>query len=232
MSALLEVRGLEAGYGPLRVLHGVSLAVPEGGAVAVLGPNGAGKSTLLRTVAGLLRPASGAVRYAGEDVVGLAPSELARRGLCLVPEGRGIFPNLTVRENVDLAGGEPERAFELFAVLRERLGQLAGTLSGGEQQMLALSRAIATAPRLLLLDELSLGLAPRVVEALYEAVGGIHERGGTVVLVEQYVERAMDLCDLVVVLAGGRVRFAGEPGELTRAGGLEAYLGEVAGTGG
>lgn len=228
MSALLRVERVAFSYGSFKVLHDVSFAVPEEGVVAVLGPNGAGKSTLLRVVSGLERPTAGRVLFAGRDVTGLGASEVARAGVCLVPEGRGIFPSLTVEENLRIAAGvgeETEEAFELFGVLEDRLDQVARTLSGGEQQMLALARAVLTHPRLLLLDELSLGLAPQVVDALYDAVGRIHRRGGTVVLVEQYVERALELCELVVVCEGGRVRFAGEPGELAHTSGLDAYLG-------
>ncbi|MFA5786870.1 MAG: ATP-binding cassette domain-containing protein [Actinomycetota bacterium] len=231
MPPLLEVRGVEAGYGKLRVLHGVDLAVPAGAALAVLGLNGAGKSTLLKVISGLLHPTAGQVRFAGEDVTNLQASELALRGVCLVPEGRGVFPGFTVEDNLKVGmcgrnAGGVERALALLPALASRRRQVAGTLSGGEQQMLAMARAIAACPKLLLLDELSLGLAPTVVETLFGVVADMHDSGTTVVLVEQYVSRALAMADFVAVLDRGRVRFAGEPGELRDgAKDLDAYLG-------
>jgi branched-chain amino acid transport system ATP-binding protein len=204
------------------------VGVPEGALVALLGPNGAGKSTLLRVLAGLHRPSRGAVLLGGRDVTGLPAHRLARRGLVLVPEGRGIFPDLTVEENLRVAGalnGGRREVFEAFPILRERLGQVAGTLSGGEQQMLALARTAGPGARVVLLDEPSLALAPRLVDSVFGSIRALRERGVTVVLVEQYVSRAIELADLVYVMRKGRVEFAGEPGELEHVSLEGAYLG-------
>ena len=228
MPALLEARDIWASYGGLAAVRGASVGVPEGALVALLGPNGAGKTTLLRVLAGLHRPSRGTVRLGGRDVTGLPAHRLARRGLVLVPEGRGIFPGLTVEENLRVAGalnGGRREVFQAFPVLRERLGQVAGTLSGGEQQMLALARTAGTGARVVLLDEPSLALAPRLVDSVFGSIRALRERGKTVVLVEQYVTRAIELADLVYVMRKGRVEFAGEPGELEHASLEGAYLG-------
>ena len=215
---LLVVEGLRAGYGADGdVLHGVDLAVPEGAVLALLGPNGAGKSTLLRTIAGFLVPRAGAVRLRGHPVDGHDPATIARCGMYLVPERRAVFPNLTVADNLRLSTAAPERqwtddlqaALELFPRLVERRGQVAGTLSGGEQQMLALARAFAARPVLLLLDEPSLGLAPTVVDAVFAAIRRFMAEEIAVILVEQYVERALEVADAVVVLGHGEVTWAG-----------------------
>lgn len=202
----------------------MTLAVPQGSLVALLGANGAGKSSMLKVIAGLLPPDRGRVLLDGDDVTGLPAYRLARQGVALIPEGRGIFPSLSVQENLSLRVGGG-RATESFPVLRERAEQRAGTLSGGEQQMLALARA-ATDARLLLLDEPSLGLAPRLVEEVFTHVRDLRAAGQTVVLVEQYVARALEMADFVYVMQRGQVVFAGEPGELGHAPALEAsYLG-------
>lgn len=213
----LLLRQVRAGYGPVEVLHGVDLAVPAGSLTALLGPNGAGKSTLLSVVAGLLPATSGQVIWAERDLDGIPPDARARAGMILVPERRGIFPELSVRENLDVFApvrGRYDAAVEAFPVLAQRLQQRAGSLSGGEQQMLAMSRALLREPRLLLLDEISLGLAPRVTRQLFDVVAELARGGTTIVLVEQYLSDALRLADLVYVLARGELAFAGEPGEL------------------
>jgi branched-chain amino acid transport system ATP-binding protein len=218
---LLEVRGLRAGYGSIEILHGIDLVVPAGSVAAVLGPNGAGKTTLLNVLAGLLPATSGSMLLAGRRVNGARPDALARAGLCLVPEGRGVFPNLTVREHLRMATHSgrsmPEiesEAFEHFPRLTPRRDQLAGTLSGGEQQMLALARALATEPSLLLLDELSMGLAPLIVEELYAHVTRIARDGTTIVVVEQFARTVLDAADLAAVCVNGRVVTVGTPDEV------------------
>jgi len=228
--ALLEAREVRASYGGLVAVRDVTLGVPQGALVALLGPNGAGKSTLLRVLAGLHLPDRGRVFLGGDDVTGEPAHALARRGVALVPEGRGIFPALTVEENLRvarLAGGARARVLETFPVLGDRLGQEAGTLSGGEQQMLALSRALADDVRVVLIDEPSLALAPRLVDEVFARIAGLHAAGKTVLLVEQYVSRALEMADLVYVMRKGRLDFAGEPGELSHAPLEGAYLGGV-----
>ena len=232
MRPLLRLRGVEARYGRFVALQNVSLIVPEGSVVALLGPNGAGKSTMLRTISGMLSPTEGQITFDGARIDGLPDYKIARMGLGHIPEGRGIFPGLSVRENLMMAGygvngdGSLGRVFELFPVLEDRKSQTAGTLSGGEQQMLSLARAIVTRPRLLMLDELSLGLAPRLVAQLMNDVRAIRETGTTILLVEQYVRHALRLADIVVILHKGKVRFIGEPGELEHDETLvESYLG-------
>ena len=233
MTALLDVRGLRAGYGRGEVLHGVDLALEPGRLVAVLGPNGAGKSTLLGAIAGHVRVRAGAVALDGVDLAGCAPEVIARCGLYLLPEGRAAFPTLTVTENLRLASGAPEAtlapridaAFDLFPRLAERRPQVAGTMSGGEQRMLALARAFVAEPRVLLLDEPSLGLAPRIVDEVFAAITAFRAEGMSVVLVEQYVHRALAVADDTVVLASGRVAWAGPAGELDERALAERYLG-------
>jgi branched-chain amino acid transport system ATP-binding protein len=233
MRPLLRLRGVEARYGRFVALSDISLVVPEGSVVALLGPNGAGKSTMLRTISGMLAPAQGEIVFDGRRIDRMPDYRIARLGLAHIPEGRGIFPGLSVRENLMMAsygaanGDSPlARVFELFPVLERRKSQTAGTLSGGEQQMLSLARAIITSPRLLMLDELSLGLAPRLVMQLFDDVQKIREAGTTILLVEQYVRYALKLADIVVILHKGRIRFMGEPGELEHDETLvESYLG-------
>jgi branched-chain amino acid transport system ATP-binding protein len=213
----LSLRGLRAGYGAVEVLHGVDLDVPTGSLTALLGPNGAGKTTLLSTVAGLLPARSGRIHWADHDIVGAPADGLARAGMMLIPERRGIFGTLSVRDNLEIFAGrgvDLTAAFDAFPILEQRLAQLAGSLSGGEQQMLAMSRALLGRPRLLLLDEISLGLAPRVSRLLFDVVARLAESGVTVVLVEQHSSDALRLADLAYVLSRGEVAFAGEPAEL------------------
>lgn len=221
MTHLLEVRGLRAGYGDIEVLRGVDLLVPKGSVVALIGANGVGKTTILRTIVGEIRPTAGTIRLDGESVVGLAPWTISRRGLSMIPEGRGVFSTMTVEDNLrvfaDSAGAPPakrEEVLELFPRLRERLHQTAGTMSGGEQQMLALSRAFLAAPRLLLVDELSAGLAPVIVELLFERLRALCDAGTTVLLVEQYLQHVAGFADICCLVAGGEVAFVGEAAEI------------------
>jgi len=218
---LLELRGIRAAYERIEVLHGVDLAVPPGSVFAVLGPNGAGKTTTLRVACGLHAPTGGDLLVAGRKVNGARPEELARRGLCLVPEGKGIFPNLTVRENLRMAtytgaslSGIEEIAYARFPRLEERRNQLAGTLSGGEQQMLAMARGLATNPALLLLDELSMGLAPIIVEELYEIVAQVAHEGVSILVVEQFAQSVLGVADYAAIMVHGRVAKVGRPTEL------------------
>ncbi|MDQ1374846.1 MAG: hypothetical protein QOJ09_2184 [Actinomycetota bacterium] len=218
----LEVIGLRAGYGRIEVLHGVDLVVPPATVFALLGPNGAGKSTLLKVISGNLAPRAGCVHVAGVHVNGASPESMARLGVCTIPEGRPVFANLSVTENLRMmtyrTGIEfeavKERAFSTFPILGERRDQLAGTLSGGEQQMLALARAVATDPAVLLLDEISMGLAPLIVVQLYEHVARLAEQGIAILLVEQFVNTAMSMADLVGVMSHGRIERVGEGSDM------------------
>ncbi|MCZ7537033.1 MAG: ABC transporter ATP-binding protein [Acidimicrobiia bacterium] len=221
MENLLELRDIHAAYDQIQVLNGVDLAVPAGSVFALLGANGAGKTTTLRVIAGLHQPTSGEVVVAGRCVNGAHPEELARRGLCLIPEGRGIFPNLTVMEHLRMAArsrlplAEVEAiAFDRFPRLAERRHQMAGTLSGGEQQMLAMARGLATKPALLLLDELSMGLAPLVVESLYEVVAQIASEGVSILVVEQIAQTVLKVADYAAVMVHGKVAKVGRPADL------------------
>jgi ABC-type branched-subunit amino acid transport system ATPase component len=222
---LVSCRGLDVAYGPVQVLFGVDFEVAEGEIVALLGTNGAGKSTLLKAIAGLLSPTAGEVRLAGRDVTHLGAEGVARAGVSLMPGGKGIFPSLTVDEHLRLAawtfrrdgarlGAARQEALELFPVLAERHDQPAATLSGGEQQMLTLAQALMSKPRLLLVDELSLGLAPTVVGRLLEVVRAIHRSGSTVVVVEQSVNLALTLVERAVFMEKGEVRFTGPAADL------------------
>jgi branched-chain amino acid transport system ATP-binding protein len=218
---LLELRGIRAAYERIEVLHGVDFEIPAGSVFAVLGPNGAGKTTMLRVAAGLHRPSGGDVYMAGRRVTGAKADELARRGVCTIPEGRGIFPNLTVRENLRMmtyAGEElseiEEAAYQRFPRLKERRQQAAGTLSGGEQQMLSMSRALATRPALLLLDELSMGLAPLIVEQIYEVVAHVAKEGVSILVVEQFAATVLGVADYAAIMVQGRVVKAGTPSEM------------------
>jgi branched-chain amino acid transport system ATP-binding protein len=227
---VLELDHVTAGYGQTTVLRDVDLTVDAGTVVALLGPNGAGKTTLLRVAAGLTRASAGEVAVCGQNVTERAPYERVRAGLCLVPEGRGVFPNLTVRENLVLQipprskDVALERAFELFPWLRERLGETAGRLSGGQQQMLALSRCVLAAPRVVLVDEVSMGLAPRLVDEVFAALRRIAGGGVAVLLVEQYVGRALQLANRVYLLDRGSISFAGSPSELDEDTVMRRYL--------
>jgi len=237
MPVALQLDGVVAGYGKVEVLHGVSLAVPEGTVVALLGPNGAGKTTTLRVISGTIPTTRGVVRLDGRRISGRSVSSIARSGVCLIPEGRGIFPSLSVRDNIGIAvrcspsatNSERQSAFDRivgpFPRLGERLDQAAGTLSGGEQQMLALSRALVAQPRLLMMDEISMGLAPIVVDQLYDAVAALRAAGTTILLVEQYLTHALKLADICYVLSKGEVEFVGEPRELQDPEVVGRYLG-------
>jgi branched-chain amino acid transport system ATP-binding protein len=218
---LLEVRSIRAGYGPIEVLHGVDFQVYPGQVAALLGPNGGGKSTLLNVCAGVHQPDEGEVWFEGEDVTKASAGALSRRGICTVPEGRGVFPNLTVRENVLMAtqvGAEmahlEEVTYSRFPRLGERRKQLAGTLSGGEQQMLALSRAFGTDPKLVMLDELSMGLAPIVVRQLYELVTELATQGLSILVVEQFARTVLPIADSVAVMLQGQIVRRGTPADL------------------
>ena len=231
----IELHDVYAGYGRIEVLHGVSFVVPQGSVYALLGPNGAGKTTTLLTLGGMITPTSGCVHVAGTHVNGAAPDKLAKAGACRIPEGRGIFPNLTVAENLRIwtyaTTASPseveEKAFARFPVLGERRRQVAGTLSGGEQQMLALSRALVSDPEILLLDEISMGLAPLIVTNLYEVVAQLAASGITVLLVEQFARTALAVADYAAVMSQGRITAVGEPSDIEDVV-QEAYLGGVA----
>jgi branched-chain amino acid transport system ATP-binding protein len=218
MTALLRVSGLAAGYGPVPVLHGVDLDVGTGEIVALLGSNGAGKSTFNNNVSGLYRPRAGHVEFDGEDTTGMDPALVVARGLIQVPEGRRVFPNLSVRENLELGGYRRgranrarnlERVVEVFPRLRERFGQAAGTLSGGEQQMLAIGRGMMGEPRLLVLDEPSLGLSPLLVEEMFALVRRLNEEGLAILLVEQNVVQSLALAHRAYVMENGRIVLSG-----------------------
>ena len=231
MSAALEFAGVRAGYGRTTVLRGVDLVAPTGKVVALLGPNGAGKSTLLKVAAGLLRPFGGSIRMNGRDVTGQSETRRADLGVCLIPEGRGIFRQLTVRENLAMfargkqVGAAVEQAATAFPVLGARLKQEAGTLSGGQQQMLAVSRAIVNNADLVLADELSVGLAPVVLDEIFEVVDALRRQGRSLVVVEQYVDRVLALADYVYILNKGDVVFVGEPAQCRDDSVFERYLG-------
>jgi branched-chain amino acid transport system ATP-binding protein len=230
---MLTIEGVNAGYAGVSVLRDVSLVVPSSSVVALLGPNGAGKTTLLRVASGLLRPASGRVTLNGEDVTGLATHQLSARGLCHVPEGRGVFPPLTVRENLVLfaapgAGRAAiEQAVDVFPRLGDKLEQSAGTMSGGEQQMLALARAYLQQPRVVLLDEVSMGLAPKVVDEIFAFLRRLADEGVALLLVEQYVSKALAIADFVAILSRGRLVYLGEPSELAGTDIFAQYLGSA-----
>lgn len=228
---MLEVRGVTAGYGDVTVLWDVSISAPTGSVVALLGPNGAGKTTLLRTISGLLRPTSGEIVLDGQLVTGLSANQRSRRGTCHIPEGRGIFPTLTVRENLSLfspKGRTKEtlsKAADSFPTLGRRLGQIAGSLSGGEQQMLALVRSYVSDPKVVLVDEASMGLAPVIVDTVFEFLERVALEGLTLVIVEQYVNRALALANTVYLLNRGRIALTANASEVTAEDIFEQYLG-------
>ncbi|HEY1652652.1 MAG TPA: ABC transporter ATP-binding protein [Acidimicrobiales bacterium] len=230
---MFTLENVFAGYGGTVILRDVSLALPSGSVAALLGPNGAGKTTLLRVASGLLRPTSGTMTFDGVDVTGARPHQLAARGVCHVPEGRAVFPSLTVRENLALSGRRGTEALEkavgAFPRLGERLTQLAGTMSGGEQQMLALARAYVSNPDVMLLDEVSMGLAPKIVDEIFEFLGRVAREGASLLLVEQYVSRALALADFVYLLDRGQIVFRGEPSELDGDDVFAHYLGSEVG---
>jgi branched-chain amino acid transport system ATP-binding protein len=237
MTGLLDIAGLSVGYGHVRVLEQVSLTVPEGAIEALVGSNGAGKTTLLRAVSGLLKPSAGSIRFGGEDIAGARPDRIVARGLLHVAEGRRLFRNQSVADNLRLglygakidrneARRRHERVYELFPVLQERLGAAAGILSGGQQQMLAVAQAMIREPRLLMLDEPSLGLAPIIVDQVLAAIERLRDQGVTILLVEQMVERALEVADHAFVLQNGVLIGGGTPAELRQTDLLQrAYLG-------
>jgi branched-chain amino acid transport system ATP-binding protein len=217
--ALLELRGVEAGYGSGTVLRGIDLSVEKGSIVALLGANGVGKTTVMRVLAGLLPARRGSVVFDGEPITDLSPAQRTARGVCLIPEGRGIFRSLTVRENLELFGPngstvDIDSVVEIFPVLAARLGQVAGTMSGGEQQMLALSRAFLSAPRVVLVDEVSMGLAPKLVDQIFEILERVVNSGVSLLLVEQYVRRALEVADTVYLLNRGEIVLSGATRDL------------------
>src|SRR4051812_15812675 len=235
--ALLELQNVDVHYGAIHALRGVSFRVGQGEIVTLIGANGAGKTTTLRAVSGMLRPSSGQITYERTPIGGLKPHRLVARGLCHAPEGRGIFPNLTVTENLKLGAflrrdaqgiaQDMDRGFTLFPRLQERAAQMAGTLSGGEQQMLAIARALMARPRLLLLDEPSLGLAPQIVETIFNIVQEINKAGVTILLVEQNAHLALGIANHGYVLETGTVVQSGTGAELLRSPEIrKAYLGE------
>ncbi len=216
--ALLELEAVHAGYGKLEILKGVSLSVEEGEVVALIGPNGAGKSTVLKTIFGLLRPTRGSIRFGGEEVGGWTPREALRRGMVLALQRDSVLPRLSVEDNVELGAfirddpnvkEDVERVLELFPVLKQKRRERAGRLSGGERQMLKLARALLLKPKLLLLDEPTIGLAPKVIQLIYEKIREINARGTTILLVEQNAKTALQHADRAYVLEDGRVRFEG-----------------------
>lgn len=238
MSALLEVHDLEVRYGAVLALQGISFTVKEAEIVSVIGANGAGKTTALRAISGLVAPWNGSIRYRGQDLLQIPAHHRVRKGLVHVPEGRIVFGNLTTQENLDLAAWwrhdrdqvrtDLQRVFGMFPRLAERLRQRSGTLSGGEQQMLALARGLMARPRLMLLDEPSMGLAPLLVPEIFRAIGEIRRLGATILLVEQNVNMALTVADCAYVLQTGRIILQGRPEELRENPEVRAaYLGEV-----
>jgi branched-chain amino acid transport system ATP-binding protein len=233
---MLEVAGLVTAYGKIEALKGVSLSVERGGITCLLGPNGAGKTTLMMTIAGILRPRRGSIRFDGAELVGASPAQIVARGVALVPENRLVFPQMSVRENL-LAGAyqrsnagevatDMDRLYGRFPRLRERREQLAGTLSGGEQQMLAVGRALMSRPRLLLMDEPSLGLAPIIVDEIFRIVAELNRDGTTIFLVEQNAHKALQVAHRFYLMERGRVTFSGTPGQLAEDEVIQrAYLG-------
>ena len=232
MSVILSVEGLAARHGLLQAVRDVSLEVAEGETVAIVGANGAGKTTLLRSIAGAHRPSGGRIVFDGEDVTRLPAHRRVKRGIALVPEGRRLFPELTVEENLRVAAGvrrpgrwDVDAVLEAFPLLRPLRHKRAASLSGGEQQATAIGRALMSNPRLLLLDEVSLGLAPVVVDGVYRSLAGLIEGGATILLVEQDLSRALGVADRVVCMLEGRFVLEGTPAELTRERVMEAYFG-------
>ncbi|WP_342163825.1 ABC transporter ATP-binding protein [Methylobacterium sp. SD21] len=237
---MLEVQGLHAGYGLVEVLHGLTFQVPKGQVVTLIGSNGAGKTTTMRALSGMIRPRSGTIRLNGKDIAGLESHDVAREGLAHSPEGRRVFPTLSVEDNLTLGafprltGSRPkgdiaadrDRSFALFPRLKERRNQLAGTLSGGEQQMLAMGRALMLKPEILLLDEPSMGLAPKLVEEVFRIIRQLKEEKVTMLLVEQFAMAALGVADHAYVLENGRIRFQGPAAQLKNDPAVRAaYLG-------
>ena len=235
--SVLTVKDLQVHYGAIHALRGISLEVPDGKVVALIGANGAGKTTTLRAITRMLRVTSGSVRFRGEELTRLQPHEIVARGLAHAPEGRGIFLNLTVRENLELGAflrkdgdgirSDLERSFQLFPILKERVDQVSGTLSGGEQQMLAVARSLMSRPQLLLLDEPSLGLAPQIVERIFQVLREVSQSGVSLLLVEQNAHKALQIAHQAYVLETGEVVMKGTGQELLASPEVrKAYLGE------
>ena len=238
MSALLQVKDVVTTYGKIEALKGVSLEVQEGSITCLLGPNGAGKTTLMMTTAGILKPKSGSILFAGHEIAGSAPHAIVARGAALVPENRLVFPGMTVVDNLHSGAyqrpnkteinADIERMFTRFPRLRERSAQMAGTLSGGEQQMLAVARALMSRPKLLLMDEPSLGLAPLIVEEIFRIISELHKDGTTIFLVEQNAHMALKVANHFYLIEQGKVTFSGDPGSLAEDEVIKrAYLGST-----
>jgi branched-chain amino acid transport system ATP-binding protein len=238
---MLTIKDLTASYGAITALNGISLEVAEGELVALLGSNGAGKSTTLKSICGVLRPVQGSVTFLGEEITNKAPEAVLKKGISMVPEGREIFGSLTVEENLRLGAftsyqrdrykADLEEMFSLFPILGERFTQPGGLLSGGEQQMLAIARALMSHPKLLMLDEPSLGLSPTMTDSIFELITTLRERGTTILLVEQNAERALEIVDRAYLLTTGSIEFSGTPEELRqRVDIASAYLGGGNGT--
>lgn len=237
---LLEVSNLNTHYGRIKAIEGVSLSLSQGEIVVVIGANGGGKSTLLKAIVGLVSPSSGSIKYEGRDITTKKPHDLIAEGICLIPEGRQVFPDLTVHENLTLGAykrlrqrqhsqveHDIEKYFDLFPVLGQRRNQLAGTLSGGEQQMLALARGLMSRPKLILIDEMSLGLAPKVARGLFGTLEQLNQEGKTILLVEQLAWMALGICHRGYVLEGGRIVLKGTREELlSNPKVIEAYVGK------
>lgn len=235
MSKILEIKNLSVSYGGIEAIKNISLDVEAGSIVTLIGSNGAGKSSTLRSIAGIVKAKSGEVLFEGENILGLSPDQIVKRGVTLVPEGRRVFPNLTVAENLHVGAylrkddikPDLEYVYELFPRLKERSWQFAGTLSGGEQQMLAMGRALMSRPRLLLLDEPSMGLSPLLVTEIFDIIKEINEAGTTVLLVEQNAKKALEIADRAYALETGRITLSGKASELMNNEAVKkAYLGE------
>ncbi len=222
---MLRLDGVDAGYGPLQILFGIDLEVSEGEIVALLGTNGAGKTTILRVISGLLKPTAGEVSWKGESILGERPAEIVRRGIVQMPGGRGIFPGMTVYENLEMGGflyGRDtarrkhmvDKVFEFFPGIRDRRRQVAGSLSGGEQQMVTLAKSFIMDPDLLLIDELSLGLAPKIVDELLDVIQRLNAEGVAVVIVDQHVDLALEVASRAYFIERGQIRFSGPSDEL------------------
>ena len=236
MSELLNIQGLKVNYGGIEAVKGISLTVEEGQIVTLIGANGAGKSTTLRTISGLVKARSGFVTFAGENITGLDPTSIVKKGITMAPEGRRIFPDMTVKENLrmgaylrkDDLSADYEMVYDLFPRLKEREWQLGGTLSGGEQQMLAVGRALMAKPKLMMMDEPSLGLAPIVVKGIFDIIRRINEQGVTILLVEQNANMALQAAHTAYVLETGRITMTGTGAELLADERIkEAYLGKA-----
>lgn len=236
MSDFLKIEDLKVNYGGIEAVKGISMDVPEGKIVTLIGANGAGKSSTLRTIAGLVKPKSGKVTFCGEDITAKDPTYIVTKGITLVPEGRRIFPDLTVKENLRIGAylrkddieGDLNWVYELFPRLKEREWQQGGTLSGGEQQMLAVGRALMSRPKVIMMDEPSLGLAPLVVQSIFEIIKTVNKQGITVLLIEQNANMALQVADIAYVLETGRITKTGSGAELLADESIkEAYLGKT-----